>query len=253
MPNVATILKQEISRIARKESKAFFKAVPGALKSLRRTVSAQIKRIAQLEAKIKRLERRTGDDKGIALPKPEELEKSRLGAGNIAKLRKKLDLTRAEMAKLIGVNPNSIFLWENGKATPRAAAKAKVIALRSLGKREIKKLLAGLSVTKEEKSSPEVKSTAPKRRKPRTAKTATEPKKDEKAASDKVNETAPAQEVKPTTAGKKARKPKAKTEKTVTKKAAVKKAPKAKAALAPAQAEAEKPASEPSTQPEETK
>lgn len=141
MPNVASVLKEEIARIARKESKAFYNALPGALASLKKTVSAQKKKIAQLEAKVGKLEKALGAKDGLKVPKQEELEGSRLGAKNIAKLRAKLDLTRAEMAKLIGASTNSIFLWENGKATPRAAAKAKIIALRGLGKRELKKLL----------------------------------------------------------------------------------------------------------------
>ncbi len=141
MPNVASILKQEIARVARKEAKSFFKALPGSLSGLKKTVSEQKRKIAALEAKVDKLEKALAKDSKIAIPKPEELEHSRLGAKNVAKLRKKLNLTRAEMAKLIGVNPNSIFLWENDKATPRAAARAKIIALRGLGKKEIKKLL----------------------------------------------------------------------------------------------------------------
>ena len=149
MPNVASILKQEISRVARKEAKSFFKTLPGSMGSLKKTVSEQKKRISVLEAKIAKFEKILAKDSKIALPKPEELEHSRLGAKNIVKLRKKLELTRAEMAKLVGASTNSVFLWENGKATPRAAAKAKIIALRGLGKREIKKLLAGLDAKKE--------------------------------------------------------------------------------------------------------
>lgn len=144
MPNVASVLKQEISRIAWKEVHGIMKGVAPSFTALKKSNSSYKKRIAQLEAKVAKLERQLGAKEAIKLPKPEQLEHSRLGASNVVKLRKKLGLTRAEMAKLIGASTNSIFLWENGKANPRAAAKAKIIALRSLGRRELKKLLAEL-------------------------------------------------------------------------------------------------------------
>ena len=170
MPNVAAILKKEISRVAHRELRRFFKELTPAVSILKKTVSAQKKKITQLEAKVAKLEKRTGADSVIKLPKGEEFDKSRLGSKNIAKLRAKLNLTRVEMAKLIGVNPNSIFLWENAKATPRSTAKAKIIALRGVGKREIKKILEGLD-KKEAAPAAEVKTETKKEKKPRKAKT----------------------------------------------------------------------------------
>ncbi len=165
MPNVASILKQEIARIARKEAKAYFRSFPASVGALKKLLSAQKKKIFKLEAKLARLVKNT-DSNEIALPKPAQLEKSRLGTKNIAKLRAKLDLTRAEMATLIGASANSIFLWENGKATPRAAAKAKIIALRGLGKREIKKLLAGMEKKEAVPAAEAKKGTKKRGRKP---------------------------------------------------------------------------------------
>lgn len=157
MPNVVQILKQEISRIARKEVKGIVKGIVPEILSLRKSNSNYKKRIAQLESKVGKLEKQLGSKEGIKLPKPEEVEHSRLGASNIVKLRKKLGITRAEMAKLIGASTNSIFLWENGKANPRAAAKAKIIALRTLGRRELKKLLGEDAASPAEKSAPKAK------------------------------------------------------------------------------------------------
>ena len=170
MPNVASILKQEIARVARKEAKAFFKDLPSSFGSLKKTVSVQKKRIAALEIKVAKLEKAIAKDSKIAIPKPEELEHSRLGAKNIVKLRKKLDLTRAEMAKLVGSSTNSIFLWENSKATPRFAAKAKIIALRSLSKKIIRKLLGDAEPKNETTSAVIDAKPATKRKKTREAK-----------------------------------------------------------------------------------
>ena len=170
MPNVTAILKQEISRIAKKEAKSFFKDLPSSFGSLKRTVSEQKKRITALEAKVAKLEKSIAKDSKLSLPKPEELEHSRLGASNVVKLRKKLGITRAEMAKLVGSSTNSVFLWENGKATPRSQAKSKIIALRGLGKREIKKLLGEQEPKIEAKTVAATAKPAIKRKKARKAK-----------------------------------------------------------------------------------
>jgi len=160
MPNVASVLKAEIARVSKKESKSLFGPLLATVSSLKKSVSSLKKRVASLEAKSERLEKKLGGGSAIAIPAPEKVGKSRVGAGNIAKLRAKLDLTRAEMAALIDVNANSIFLWERGKAKPRAAAKAKIIALRGLGKRQIKKMLAKLAPAPEAKAAPAQDSSA---------------------------------------------------------------------------------------------
>lgn len=143
MPNVGLVLKEEIARLAKKEARALLAPASEHFSDMKRTISELKKKIASLEGKVAKLEKSTSTTpKGIKIPPAETLDKSRLGSGNIIKLRKKLDLSRGEMASLIGVSQNSIFLWEKGDAKPREATKAKIIALRGLGKRKIRKILA---------------------------------------------------------------------------------------------------------------
>jgi DNA-binding transcriptional regulator YiaG len=149
MPNVGLILKEEIARLAKKEAKRLLGPFAGQFIEMKKTVSELKHKVAALESKVERLERKTdGTPKGIKLPPQEKLEKSRLGSSNISKLRTKLDLSRGEMALLLGVSQNSIFLWEKGTAKPREAAKAKIIALRGIGRRKVGKMLAELSKSK---------------------------------------------------------------------------------------------------------
>ena len=145
MPNVGLVLKEEIARLAKKEAKALLAPAAEHFAGLKKAVSELKRKVATLESKVARLEKDASPaPKGIRLPSSEKLDKSRLGPSNILKLRTKLDLTRGEMAALINVSQNSIFLWEKGEAKPREAAKAKIIALRGLGKRKIHKILGGL-------------------------------------------------------------------------------------------------------------
>jgi len=61
----------------------------------------------------------------------------------IRSLRNRLGISQADLAKLVGVSTVAVGNWESGKSKPRPESKARVAALRGLGRREIKRLLAG--------------------------------------------------------------------------------------------------------------
>jgi len=183
MPNFASVLKDEISRLARKEAKRTEKSLRDSVAFLRQTILSQKKKIASLDKEVALLLRESGLSHSIEIAKPEEVEKSRFSPKLIARLRAKLDLSRSEMAALVGVNPNSIFLWEKGQTSPRFAAKAKLLELRSLGKRELKKRLGGLKV---ETGATELAEVKKKTAKPKKQKKVKKAKKVKAAAKPKV-------------------------------------------------------------------
>ncbi len=82
---------------------------------------------------------------------PATNRKVRISTESIIKLRRKLGLTQAQLATLLGVSNFSVSHWELGKTSPRDAFKGKIAALRDMGKRELKRLL------KEKGISPVVK------------------------------------------------------------------------------------------------
>ncbi len=61
-------------------------------------------------------------------------------AERFAAMRSKLGLSAAQMATLLGVSSLSVYKWEKG-VEPRAAQRSKILALRTLGKREALKML----------------------------------------------------------------------------------------------------------------
>lgn len=140
MPNVAQVLKEEISRIARKEVKNLIEPLENEIARLRKLISEQKKKTAVVDKIIAKEEKKRA---AVLKPVPAaELNKHRLSGNLIGKLRKKLKLSRREMADLLDVNQNSVFLWEQGKIEPRDAAKARIIGLRKLSPRKAQKLLA---------------------------------------------------------------------------------------------------------------
>ena len=58
------------------------------------------------------------------------------GAAEFLALRQQFGFTQAQMAKLVGASALSIYKWESGQVTPRAAQLEKILAVRKVGKRE---------------------------------------------------------------------------------------------------------------------
>ena len=181
MPNFANVLKNEICRLARKEAKKTEKSLKDTVSFLRQTVLSQKKKIAELEKEVSLIMKKSGVSGAVEVSNPEEVEKSRFSPGLISRLRAKLDLSRTEMAALVGVNANSIFLWEKGQTSPRFAAKARLLELRSLGKRELKKRLAAMKIAKGEDSDADTGAKAGPQRAAKKKASATKLKKQKKA------------------------------------------------------------------------
>ncbi len=141
MPNLSTILKAEITRLARKEIKT-------AIDPVRKANAGHRKEIAELKRLFSLLQR---DLKAASRP-----AKVRTGVGDtssgstrfsvkgLKSLRAKLSLSAAEFGLLVGASGQSIYKWEMGKAVPRASQQAALAAIRGIGKREAGKRLAAI-------------------------------------------------------------------------------------------------------------
>lgn len=138
--DIKQALYDEIRRLARKEIKA-------SLTSLFETVSALKKQVAEQKRQIAALEKRCAAVGPAASESPivvaDDNEKQlRLNAAGILRLRTKLGLTQGEFAKVLGVAMHTVSVWEQGRRVPRRTHKARICALRGIGKRELKKMLA---------------------------------------------------------------------------------------------------------------
>lgn len=141
MPNLAALLKSEISRIARKEVRAETQAFKKASAQYRADIAALKRRIASLESALRKLGKTSLVSRKAAAEAstPQSL---RFRVGGFAALRKKLGLSAAEMGQLLGVSAQSVYHWESGKSKPRAAQLAAIAQVRKLGKREAAARLA---------------------------------------------------------------------------------------------------------------
>jgi DNA-binding transcriptional regulator YiaG len=147
MPNIAQVLKQEIARLAAKE-------VRSAVAPLRRDKVALKKAVRDLRLRVESLE---GD---AALLKAEQERSKRLVIGalpakelairitakGMRSLRRKLRLTQAEFAALVGVSTPTVWQWEKktGALKVRDETKKAIFGVRDLGAREARRRLEGM-------------------------------------------------------------------------------------------------------------
>ncbi len=137
MSSFANQLKSEISRLAKKEVRAETQALKKASAQYRSEIAALKRRVAVLEAQIKK------QSKGTAHAEPAETADEDAGTSlrfrvaGFAALRKKLNISAAEMGKLLGVSAQSVYHWETGKTKPRASQLAAIAAVRKWGKRAV--------------------------------------------------------------------------------------------------------------------
>jgi DNA-binding XRE family transcriptional regulator len=136
MAQLASLLKAEIVRLARKEVRAELQALQKA-SSRYRTELAALKR--QLKDQHRQLVKQAKGGRGRAAASDaadeENNPKLRFRASGFATLRKKLDLSAADMGKLIGVTQQTVYHWEKGQARPRASQLQNIATIRKLGKR----------------------------------------------------------------------------------------------------------------------
>lgn len=150
MPNLADTLKAEIARVARKELKGEVQFLRKAVAHHRSEIAALKREIKALQSSGRQLGRRLQQPPAAAAqPAPAAAAPRRRGrqpapysAEAFAATRRRLGLTQAQMAQLLGVSPLSIYKWESGQVMPRAAQLAKIAGLKKMGVREARRRLA---------------------------------------------------------------------------------------------------------------
>lgn len=141
LPNIAVIMKDEILRLARKEVRKETENLKKASANFRSEIATLKRRLAALE-KLSTNERRRVKTPAIGTEEAEAVVKIRFSAARMSKHRKNLRLSAAEYGRLLGVSAQTVYNWEAGKSRPRQSQLQAIAAVRKLGKRQIKTLLA---------------------------------------------------------------------------------------------------------------
>jgi DNA-binding transcriptional regulator YiaG len=133
MPNIASVLKSEISRLAKKELRSETDSLKKAVSHYRSEIAALKRRIDALERQQKRVAK--------ALPAKVAVHvrddaKHRFSAQGLATHRQRLGLSAADFGALIGASGLSVYKWEKGEVRPREKYIAAIAGMRNIGKRE---------------------------------------------------------------------------------------------------------------------
>lgn len=140
MPNLGSVLKAEIRRLARSEAKSENKILRKLSSQYRRDIAALKRQVATLKRELQFL-RKQEQRRVVSQPPRQSGEDVRFSPKWMQAHRKKLGLSAQQYGKLIGASSLSVYNWEAGKATPRKEKLAGWAAIRKLGKREVLKRL----------------------------------------------------------------------------------------------------------------
>lgn len=140
MANLASALKDEVVRLAKKEIRIETQSLKKSSAEYRSDIAALKRHVGQLQKQVARLEKSISRQPQT---EPETLiaHKVRFTAKGFITLRKRLGLSATEAASLIGVTAQSIYSWEAGRSSPRAQQLANIAVLRGMGKKEVRAVL----------------------------------------------------------------------------------------------------------------
>ncbi len=144
--NFATVLRSEISRLARKELKAETETLKKVSAKYRSEIAALKREVAELQRQVKSLSR-IGARQRAAKSEEDPAESSgiRFSAKGLATQRQRLGLSAEKFGKLVGVSGQTIYLWEAEKTRPRNGQMQAIAAVRKMGKRAAIAALEGMA------------------------------------------------------------------------------------------------------------
>ena len=143
MANIASLLKSEITRLARKESRTETEQLKKAVARYRADIAMLKRQNAELVQRVGRMESLLARSAPArATPAAAGNGQVRFRADGLRKLRERLELSAPVLAGILGVSPQTIYNWEAKATRPDKEMLARIVALRGMGKREVQQRLA---------------------------------------------------------------------------------------------------------------
>ena len=187
MANLANALKEEISRLARKEIRQQTAETAKSAAKCERDIVALKRQIEDLQRKLSsprtqdaptqtasktKASKKTAPKKqdasaasaasagGDASASGKQSSRARFSAKGLKANRERLGLSADNYGRLIGVSGLSIYNWEQEKARPRESSIAALMTIRGIGKREAAKRLEALTESAPAAPAPKPKAKA---------------------------------------------------------------------------------------------
>ena len=142
MAKLETVIKEAIARGARRQVRVV-------VTPLRQEVVRLRRKVTDLQATVTTLRRSAVGWKRLVEAAPaipqvseEDAKAARLSPRLIQSLRRRLGLSQMALAQLVGVGAPTVAHWVAGDSMPTGQNRMTLVALRRVGKREVKELLA---------------------------------------------------------------------------------------------------------------
>ena len=141
MVNIASILKEEIIRLSRKEIRSEVEGLKKASAQYRSEIAALKRNTVTLQKQVARMEKIIAKNTTEFTSEAETASNARFTAKGFKTLRAKLGLSAVDAGRLIGVSGQTIYSWESGTNRPRKQQLPKIVMLRGMGKKDVESLL----------------------------------------------------------------------------------------------------------------
>ncbi len=150
MANLTSLLRDEITRLARRQINAEIAPLKKRCAQQRRMIAALKKECSALRRELSQLSKRGTTLAPKAAPGTAEggVTRRRFRADGLRSFRVRLGLTVREVALLLGVSDQTVYNWETASTRPQPAMIETIAELRALGKREVKARLLKLQEAK---------------------------------------------------------------------------------------------------------
>ncbi len=141
MPNLQSVLREEIRRVARKEVRSELEASKKAVTQHRLEIAELRRRNKALERTVSYLQSRETKRLKAGPSKAGPPRGTRFSVPSLKAQRRKSGLSQEDYARLVGVHKLTIYNWESGRTKPGGTHLATLVSLRGIGKREAQKHL----------------------------------------------------------------------------------------------------------------
>jgi DNA-binding transcriptional regulator YiaG len=141
-----------VGRVEEAVRSAILGAVRRECRASHASLAAEVRLIRQqlsrLAAEVASLRGRRGKEAAppaagrLAAVSQEQARRARLKPEAIKRLRARLGLTQVQLAALLGVTGPAVAQWEMATSEPRGSNRAALAALRKVGRREVRRMLA---------------------------------------------------------------------------------------------------------------
>ncbi len=139
MPNLQSVLSQEIKRLARREVRSELEATKRAVAHHRREIAELKRRNTALERTVGYLQSRETTRLKAGPSGAEPPQGTRFSVRSLKAQRRTSGLSQEDYASLVGVSSSTIYNWESGSTKPSRRHLATLVSLRGIGKREATK------------------------------------------------------------------------------------------------------------------